>query len=187
MNTHLRKSNSFLFAMSLLLLSCRLPGMLPLTPRPDMETNTDKVIEVLNGKDWVPLQALAAEQYTEKDFAKSGILTFTSTVTNEKPIYFSYSWCAKDEATLKQNLEHIQVVLYLDGDKLGSNVVHNLSFSRSDGMVCSDSGVLLSNWSPGKYELKAIATFDATINDGLDDYAAGDYGYVYNVSVEGDK
>lgn len=170
--------------ISVLSLACRLPGMIPLTPRPDMEKNTDTVIEVLSGTDWIPLQASAPEQYTEADFAVPGTLTFTPVVTNEKPVYFSYGWCAVDEQTLQQNFENIAVSLYFDGDKLGSDVVHTLSFQRTDGLVCLDFGVLLSNWLPGKYELKAVVTFDAKINDGLADYDAGDYILVYNVTVE---
>jgi len=170
--------------MSLLLLSCRLPGMIPLTPPPTMETNSDTLIEVLNGQDWVPLQALTSEQYTEEEYVQPGTLTFTATVTNEVPIYFSYGWCTVDEDTLRQNFEHITVEISLNGDVLGSDVVHNLTFGRSDGLVCLDFGVLLSDWSPGEYTLQAVATFDETINDGLDDYDAGDYIYVYNITVE---
>jgi hypothetical protein len=89
-----------------------------------------------------------------------------------------------DEETLQQNFEHIEVNLYFEGEKLGSDVVHNLSFERSDGLVCVDFGAMLSNWSPGEYELKTVATFDEKINDGLDDYEAGDYITIYNVKVE---
>ena len=158
--------------------------MIPLTLLPKMEKNADAVLEVLNGQDWVSLQALAPERYTEEDFAKPGTLTFTATVTNEKPIYFSYGWCTVDVETLQQNFEHIEVSLSLNGDKLGSDVVHNLTFSRSDGLVCLDFGVLLSNWSVGEYILEAIATFDEKINDGIADYNAGDYVFIYNVTVE---
>jgi len=62
-------------------------------------------------------------------------------------------------------------------------VVHPLSITRADGLVCVDFGVLLSEWSNGEYKLKAIATFDDKINDGIADYAAGDYVFDYNVTV----
>ena len=87
------------------------------------------------------------------------------------------------EETLKQNFEHITVTLTFDGDTLGDDVVHPLTFTQSSGLVCLDFGVLLSNWKPGKYELKAVATFEETINDGMADYDAGDYVFVYNVTV----
>jgi hypothetical protein len=75
------------------------------------------------------------------------------------------------------------VTLSINSDELTGNVVHSLSFTSPDGQVCVDFGVLLSNWEPGEYELKAVAAFDQTINDGLADYDAGDYVFVYNVTV----
>jgi len=169
----------------LALFACQLPGMIPLSvaSQPDMETDTEALIETLSGEDWVPLGALVNEQYTEDDYSKPGTLTFTAEVTNEKPVYFSYGWCTVDEETLQQNFEHITVTLSLNGDELGGNKVHSLSFTRADGLVCADFGVLLSNWEPGDYELKAVAVFDEKINDGLADYGAGDYVFVYNVTV----
>lgn len=181
------KVRSLLLLVSVIstLLACQLPGMIPLSRAslPDMETDTEALIEVLTGEDWVALQALTAEQYTEEDYSKPGTLTFTAKMTGDTPVYFSYGWCTVDEATLQQNFEHITVTLSIDGDELGSNVVHPLTFTQATGLVCLDFGVLLSNWEPGQYELKAVATFDETINDGLADYDAGDYVFVYNVTV----
>ena len=174
---------------ALLVMSCLLPGMIPLTPipaapMPTMEKNADKVIEVLTGQDWHPLESLAQEQYTEKDFAKPGTLTFTVNITDDKPTYFSYGWCAVDEKTLRQNFEHIHVRLYFNDDELGKDVVHNLTFTSPNNLLCVDFGVLILEWPVGEYKLEAVATFDEKINDGLADYEAGDYIFVYNVTVE---
>ena len=181
------KTRRFLLIISTLgaMLACQLPGMIPLSAasQPDMETNTEALIEVLNSDDWVALAALTQEQYTEADYAKPGTLTYTAEVTNEKPVYFRYGWCTVDEATLQQNFEHIVVTLSLDGREISGNKVHSLTFPSADGLVCADFGVLLSNWEPGEYELKAVATFDEKINDGLADYDAGDYVFVYNVTA----
>lgn len=43
---------------------------------------------------------------------------------------------------------------------------------------------LMSEWPNGDYKLKAVATFDDKINDGMADYAAGDYVLEYNVTVK---
>lgn len=172
----------------LFLMSCLLPGMIPLesepsSPMPTIETNTDTVIATLNGKDWVSLQSLTSEKYTDADFAKPGTLTFTATVTNDKPVYFSYGWCTKDQQTLVQNFDHIKVKLSINGKELGSSQVHSLSFTMTDGKVCNDFGALLSEWKPGKYDLKAVATFDQKINDGFADYDPGDYVMEFSVTV----
>ena len=173
----------------LLVMSCLLPGMIPLTrepemPLPTMEKNADTVIEVLSGRDWQPLQGLAQEQYTEDDFAGPGTLTYTVNITDDKPTYFNYGWCAVDEDTLRQNFEHIRVKLYINDNELGNDVVHNLTFTSPNNLLCLDFGVLILEWPPGEYKLEAVSTFNEQINDGLADYEAGDYIFVYNVTVE---
>ena len=174
---------------TLLILSCLLPGMIPLTPIPTvpapiMEKDADKVIEALNGNNAVPLEALAEEQYTEEDLAKPGTRTYTVKITDEKSTYFGYGWCTTTEEILRQNFEHINVKLYFNDDKLGEDVIHPVSFTSSDGLVCLQFVVLMSDWPAGEYNLEAVATFDEKINDGLADYEAGDYVFVYDVTVE---
>jgi len=181
--------NFAIIISAILVMSCLLPGMIPLTresnvPMPTMEKNTDTVIEVLSGRDWQPLQGLAQEQYTEEDFARPGTLTFTVNIADNKPTYFNYGWCAVDEETLRQNFEHMDVRLYVNDDELGTDVVHNLTFTSPDNLLCLDFGVLILEWPVGEYKLEAVATFKEKINDGLADFEAGDYVFVYNVTVE---
>jgi len=173
----------------LLLMACLLPGMIPLNQKPaglmpTMEKSADEVIKVLTSNNYVRFEALAKEQYTEQDFAKPGTLTFTVNITDDKPTYFSYGWCAIDDGTLQNNFQHISVSLYFNGDKLGKDVVHTLSFTSANNLHCADFGVLMSEWPNGEYKLKAVATFNDKINDGMADYAAGDYVFEYNVTVE---
>jgi len=173
----------------LLLMACLLPGMIPLNQKPaglmpTMEKSADEVIKVLTSNNYVRFEALAKEQYTEQDFAKPGTLTFTVNITDDKPTYFSYGWCAIDDVTLQNNFQHISVSLYFNGDKLGKDVVHTLSFTSANNLHCADFGVLMSEWPNGEYKLKAVATFNDKINDGMADYAAGDYVFEYNVTVE---
>ena len=174
---------------ALFIMSCMLPGMIPLTPvptvpAPSMEQNAETLIETLKGQDWVYLQALAKEQYAEADYAKPGTLTFTINITDNKSTYFNYGWCTTTQEILQQNFEHIQVKLYFNDDELGKDVVHPVSFTRADGLVCIDFGVMMSDWPNGKYNLEAVATFNERINDGLADYEAGDYIFIYDVTVE---
>ena len=173
-----------------LLISCLLPGMIPLnqTPvasvMPTMEKDANKVIDALTNNKVVRLETLAKEQYTDQDISKPGTLTYTLTITDDTPTYFSYGWCTTTEDILTKNFEHIKVSLYFDDKQLGKDMVHPLSFTRTDGLVCADFGVLMTDWTNGEYTLKAVATFDDKINDGIADYAAGDYIFVYNVTVK---
>jgi hypothetical protein len=156
----------------------------PQGPMPYMEKNADNVLNVLRGKDWRYLQMLAPEQYSEQDFAKPGTLTFTPKISEDLPVYFSYGWCAADQATLQQNMQHIHVTLYFNGTELDKNVIHNLTFTSAENWPCVDFGVLLSEWTDGSYTLKAVATFDEKLNDGKADYDPGDYVFEYNVTVK---
>ena len=175
----------------LLTMSCLLPGMIPLTPVPTvpapvMETNSETLIETLQGQDWVYLQSLAQEEYTSEELDRKtpGTLTFTIKITDDTPTYFNYGWCTTTQEVLEQNFEHITVKLYFNEEQLGNDVVHPVSFTRPDGLVCVDFGVMMSAWPNGTYTLEAVSTFNETINDGIADYAAGDYIFVYNVTVE---
>ena len=174
---------------ALLVMSCMLPGMIPLNraqdePTPTMETDSDKVIAVLNGQDWTYLEANAKEQYTAEDFARPGSLTYTVTIADDNPTVFHYGWCATSQEILQQNYEHIRLKLTFNGEDFSREVIHPLSFTQSNGMMCLDYVVLLSDWPAGEYKLEAVATFDQQINDGLSDYPAGDYAFEYNVTVQ---
>ena len=187
-----RKMNITVIVLSLLLtVSCLLPGMIPLTPVPTapapvMETNSEALIETLKGQDWVYLQSLATEEYTSEELDRKtpGTLTFTINITDETQTYFNYGWCTTTEEILQQNFEHIQVRLYFNDEQLGNDVVHPVSFTRPDGLVCVDFGVMMSEWPNGTYTLEVVSTFNETINDGIADYEAGDYIFIYNVTVE---
>jgi hypothetical protein len=189
----MKTKNSLLLLLStFLIMACMLPGMVPLksapkSPMPKMETDANAVIKVLSGKDWHYLQALAKEQYTEADSAKPGTLTYTVNVTDTLPVYFTYGWCAVDDQTLQANFQHIKVKLYFNENELGKDVVQNLSYKTQDNLSCLDYGVLMSDWPEGEYKLKAVATFDQKINDGMADYAPGDYIFEYNVTVKKQK
>lgn len=198
----------FVFLISgLFLTSCLLPGMIPLNPEttetsepansaapaesaatsgpmPTMETDPDVLLETLQGGEWTYLQALAEEQYTDEDYAKPGTLTYTVTITDDKPTYFNYGWCTTTQEILEQNFEHIRITLYFNDQALGEDVVHPITFTRPDGFVCLDFGVMMSDWVNGEYQLKSVVTFEEQINDGAADFDAGDYIYEYNVTVD---
>lgn len=175
--------------IAVLMMSCMLPGMIPLKqepkgPRPYMEDDPDKVIEALQSGNVQSLESLAPERYTAEDLARPDTWTYTVTIADDVPTVLLYGWCAVDEQTLQQNFEHIVVKIYFDSEELGSDVVHPLTYvSPDNNMPCQAFSVLMSDWPVGTYTMKAVATFDEQINDGLADYEPGDYAYLYNITV----
>jgi hypothetical protein len=196
---------------ALMLTSCLLPGMIPLNPEPTesaetaepttpaepatqapvepagampmMETDSQVVLESLQAREGVYLAALATERYADDDSDRPGTLTYTVEITDDTPTYFNYGWCTTTEEILQQNFEHIKIGLYFNGEALGRDVVHPITYQLND-MVCIDFIALLSKWPEGEYQLTAVATFDEKINDGLAEFEAGDYIYEYSVSVK---
>jgi hypothetical protein len=150
---------------------------------PTMEKNADTLLETLKAGDFVYLTQLAKERYTEEDYAKPGTLTYTVNITDDKPTYLNYGWCTTTEEILQQNFEHIRVGFFFNGEPLGRDVVHPITYTRSDNFVCLEFGVLMSDWPAGEYDLEAVATFEEKINDGAADFEAGDYIFKYSVIV----
>jgi hypothetical protein len=149
---------------------------------PTMETDSNIVLESLKAQEGVHLFSLAEERYSDAETNQPGTLTYTVNITDDRPTYFNYGWCTTTEEILQQNFEHIKIGLYFNGEPLGSDVVHPITYQLND-MVCLDFVALLSNWSNGEYQLTAVATFDESINDGAADFEAGEYIYQYNVTV----
>ncbi len=194
----------------LFLTSCLLPGMIPLNPEatepaapvstdepsepaapegfvPTMETDSNVVLESLQAREGVYLASLAKEQYSDEDTDQPGTLTYTVEISDDTPTFFNYGWCTTTEEILEQNFEHIKIGLFINGEALGRDVVHPITYqvtNQGTEMVCLDFVALLSNWPNGEYQLRAVATFDEQINDGLADFEAGDYIYEYNVTVD---
>jgi len=173
----------------LFVMSCLLPGMIPLgsdqssntSSMPVMEKDADALLETLKGQDWTPLQALASEQYDES--FKPVTRTFTVKITDDKPTYFSYGWCTTTQDILTQNFEHIKIGFYFNDKLIDKNVIHPITYTRPDGLACLEFGVMMSEWVNGIYNLKSVATFEQKINDGLSDYEPGDYIYEYTITV----
>lgn len=194
-----------LIVSALSLTSCLLPGMIPLNPEatptaepletgepeasaapsgsmPTIETDSNVVLESLRAQEGIHLFTLAEERYSEEEANQPGTHTYTVEITDDTPTYFNYGWCTTTEEILQQNFEHIRIGLYFNGEPLGSDVVHPITYELND-MVCLDFIALLSNWPNGEYQLTAVATFDEKINDGAADFEAGEYIYEYNVTV----
>jgi len=199
--------NVVIMVSGFLLTACLLPGMIPLNPEPTeaiqaaepaasaapapaesagamptMEKDPNVVLETLKAREGVYLAALANERYSDADSSQPGTLTYTIEITDDRPIYFNYGWCTTTEEILQQNFQHIKIALYFNGDALGSDVVHPVTYQLND-MVCLDFVALITNWADGEYQLRAAATFEEKVNDGIADFEAGDYIYEYNVTV----
>jgi hypothetical protein len=151
---------------------------------PDVETDPDAMLATLQSGEAGYFEAFAVEKYSDKDFAQPGTVTFTVAIPADQKIFFNYGWCAENKDTLKQNLEHIDLKMFFNGEEIPGEYILPLSSAQDNGWECAHGGMLLSGWKPGKYDFRIVATFDQKINDGSVDYDAGDYILEYDVTVK---
>ncbi len=160
------------------------PTATPELSSPPEIVGKDKAESILrSGVDF--LEGEAREKPSAEDLAKPGTFTYTVPITDpSKPVVWAYGWCAKDKTTLDDNFKHIELAFDLDGKAVGADRLATIGYQTRAGFFCRLVYTVLKDWPAGEHHLSIKATFDQTINDGQDDYPAGDYVLVYNVYVK---
>ncbi len=150
---------------------------------PTVEIDLNKMLAVLRRGEFSFLKDLAVEHYAEEDFARPGRLTYTVSFRTSETIFFNYGWCAANLDTLNQNLDHIELAFFFNDQKIPDEYILRVDNTLDDGWECANGGMLLTDWNPGQYHFQVIASFDEKMNDGRQDFDAGDYVMDYDVSA----
>jgi C-terminal processing protease CtpA/Prc len=129
------------------------------------------------------LEGLAREQHPTADYAQPGTVTFTVPLTAPTTAIWSYAWCAKDADTLTANLKNITLKFVLDGKTIPLDQMATFD-TTSNGKSCRLFYTALSGWPVGEHHLTTTATFAINLNDGVTDFAAGDYVLEYAVYMK---
>jgi hypothetical protein len=130
------------------------------------------------------LEDEAKETYSADELAKMGAtFTYTVALSESKTLLWVYGWCAKDQATLDQNFQHIKLAFNLAGKSILLSQFQKLDYG-SGGQQCRAYLAALTDWQAGENHLSTTVTFDAAINDGTADYPAGKQVFDYTVYVK---
>ncbi|GAB4499854.1 MAG: hypothetical protein OHK003_17470 [Anaerolineales bacterium] len=126
------------------------------------------------------LEDKAREKYTPEQVSVPGVLTYTIPLAKSETLIWAYYWCTTTKEVLAQNFSQIEVRFELNGEEvpLDQFAVAELA---SGGNQCRIIYTALSGWTSGEHQLTTTVTFKTAINDGMDDYPAGEY--VSNYSV----
>ena len=108
--------------------------------------------------------------------------TYNITVSANQPVLLTSGWCTTTKAILDQNYQHIKYLVEVDGQSLDTSKLYQENLSTV-GQSCKDFAGLIRAWPAGKHTIKITMRVDAKINDGWNDYAAGDYAEIYNITV----
>ena len=91
-------------------------------------------------------------------------------------------WCTTTQDILTFNLKHITYKLVVDGQPVDINGLYKWDSQESD-RVCQTYVGLIRTWTGTSHTIVTTMTMDWALNDGFDDYLAGDYTDVYNITV----
>jgi len=111
-----------------------------------------------------------------------GIMTWPVRVNSQKPVLVIEGWCTADTQTLNQNYLHITFLLEVDGKNVPVNSLYLLDHEATD-MFCRSYLGIIWQWPAGEHLITTTMRLDAGINDGWDDYMAGDYTDKFRITV----
>jgi hypothetical protein len=125
------------------------------------------------------LQELSTNWQDPKD---PGINTYDISVSASQPVLVFQGWCTSTKAVLDQNFQHIQYLVEVDGQPVDTSKLYQANISTID-KSCKDFVGIIRAWPTGQHTIKITMRLDAKINDGWNDFAAGDYTEIYNITV----
>ena len=133
------------------------------------------------------LETLATEQYTDSELQQMNhTFPYTIQLSGEQPVLWTWGWCATTQDILNQNLQHITVAFSMNGQPVPLDQFYVSDSQGTDAqgntLPCHSWATVASNWPPVS-ALQTVVTFDAKINDGMNDYPAGNQTFVYAVTL----
>ena len=111
-----------------------------------------------------------------------GTNTYPISVSASQPVLLFQGWCTSTKAILDQNFQHIKYLVEVDGQPVDTSKLSQANTSAVD-KSCKDFAGIIRAWPAGKHTIKISMRLDAKINDGWNDFSAGDYTEIYNITV----
>ena len=141
-------------------------------------------VEKALGSNTKQLEEKAREQYKPEELAQLDVtIPYTIALTKSENLFWAWGWCAKDQATLDENLKKIKLGFNLEGQDVPLDQFQQLAYDAS-GQKCVAYLAVLTDWQAGENHLTTTVTFTAPINDGSADYPAGKQVFEYTVYVK---
>jgi len=97
-------------------------------------------------------------------------------------------WCAKDSATLQQNLASMHYQLSINGTDIDLSDYPTLQFTDNRGDACAETGISItpSGKLSGSYHFVLIQRFSSSLSDGItpSPYPAGDVKFDFSIQFK---
>jgi hypothetical protein len=124
----------------------------------------------------------------DTDFLAPKTYKGTTTLDPSTSFTLGNGWCAKDTATLQQNLANMQFQLSINGTNIDLSQYPTLYFSDNRGYACAMTGISITpngNLS-GSYHVILTQKFLNTLDDGITSsrYPAGDVTFDFSIKFQ---
>lgn len=116
---------------------------------------------------------IAREQYNEEVF-EPRLQTYTVPLAKSETVIWAYAWCAANQDMLEKNFKQIKLTFNLNGRDISQDQLAVYD-TESGGNKCRLVYTALSDFKPGEHHAILTAVFTGTVNDGMSDYAPGEY------------
>ena len=157
-------------------------GITPASPPEIM--SPDETGALVSGGSFNAFEDLARESYTTDDLLEmDATFNYTVELSESQDVGWLWGWCAKDQATLDDNLAKIKLAFTLNGDEVPLESFVPFDYD-SGGQKCRAYIAGLTNWAGGEHHAVTTATFTDPLNDGTYDYKAGKQTFDYAVFVK---
>ena len=131
------------------------------------------------------LDEKAREQYSAEDLLKMDTtFPYTITLTQSTPLIWAWGWCAKDQATLDDNMGKMSATFTLNGQELAMDRFLKMDYDSSDRQKCRAYLLGLMDWQGGANHAITTATITTPLNDGKVDFLPGYQIFDYAVYVK---
>ncbi len=149
---------------------------------PDLEDDPDAVSRIINSGDSTTLYQLINET------GQDGTTTpnaehYTVDMGSDTQIDLGPGWCTKTAAIRDDNKKHFDPAITINDSSIPDRQLTYYEWKTDDGKFCFSWDIIASNWPVGEHRVTEAYTFDAPINDGWDDYPAGEFTTEYTVTV----
>jgi hypothetical protein len=134
------------------------------------------------------LEELATEQYSPSQMQQMNhAFPYTIMLKGEQPVLWQWGWCATTQTILDQNLKQITAAFSMNGQPVDLSQFYAYDSQQTDPttnttLPCHSLATVVSNWPKGATALQTVVTFASKINDGMNDYAAGNQTFNYAVT-----
>jgi hypothetical protein len=163
-----------------------LPGTRPTRVRPTLAQPAPAV----QAPPEVVVQAgIIAGAYTLYDFAPDweeltspGINNWDISFAYDQPVSLDTGWCATTGGVLDENFRHITFLLEIDSQDIPVQDLLWADGPGNDGTCRSYSGFVQA-WPIGSHTVVMTMRLDRMIDDGWNNYPAGDYVDRFNITV----